>query len=213
MILIGQYDSPFTRRVGIAMTLYDIAFVQWPWSVFGDADKIRKYNPLIRVPALLLENGDVLIESHAIIDYLDDLMPPERRMFPVEGAARSRALNIAALATGISDKVVSLFYEKNLHKEVSQLWIMRCHTQIEAALGVLEKDRAGRTSTYWFGEIIGHADIAVAAMLRHLLEAQPRLIAMKHYPALRDHAQSLEDLPAFKAVSQPFIAPVEGAQA
>ena len=52
MILIGQYDSSFVRRAGIAMTLYEIAFEHRPWSVFGDAEKIRPYNPLVRVPTL-----------------------------------------------------------------------------------------------------------------------------------------------------------------
>ncbi|MEZ5776045.1 MAG: glutathione S-transferase N-terminal domain-containing protein, partial [Hyphomicrobiaceae bacterium] len=47
MILIGQYDSPFVRRVGIALGLYGMAFEHRPWSVFGDADKIRALNPLV----------------------------------------------------------------------------------------------------------------------------------------------------------------------
>lgn len=50
MILIGQYDSPFVRRVAIAAALYDLAFEHRPWSTFGDAERIRPYNPLLRVP-------------------------------------------------------------------------------------------------------------------------------------------------------------------
>ena len=63
MILIGQYDSPFVRRVGIALTLYGMAFEHRPWSVFGDTEKIRPYNPLVRVPTLVLDDGEVLIIS------------------------------------------------------------------------------------------------------------------------------------------------------
>ncbi|MBN9058568.1 MAG: glutathione S-transferase N-terminal domain-containing protein, partial [Rhizobiales bacterium] len=63
MILIGQYDSPFVRRVAIAMHLYAIPFEHRPWSVFGDAKKIAPYNPLTRVPTLV--DGDfVLWESN-----------------------------------------------------------------------------------------------------------------------------------------------------
>ena len=43
MILIGQYDSPFVRRVAIAMRLYGLPFEHKPWSTFGDADKIAPY--------------------------------------------------------------------------------------------------------------------------------------------------------------------------
>src|ERR1043165_7884227 len=67
MILIGQYDSPFVRRVGIALTLYGFAFEHKPWSTFGDADKIRPYNPLTRVPTLVLDDGEVLIDSTVIL--------------------------------------------------------------------------------------------------------------------------------------------------
>ncbi|MGH6932605.1 MAG: glutathione S-transferase C-terminal domain-containing protein, partial [Dongiaceae bacterium] len=74
-------------------------------------------------------------------------------------------------------------------------------------LAALEADRAGRTSAYWFGERIGHADIAVAAVLGFIAEAHPGLIAMADYPALAAHAARLEALPAFLEIKQPFIAP------
>jgi glutathione S-transferase len=207
MILIGQYDSPFVRRVGIALTLYGLPFEHRPWSTFGDADAIRPYNPLTRVPTLVLDDGDVLIESHLILDYLDNRVGGERAMFPVREPERHRALKVAALATGLSDKAVSLFYEQRLHARVSQAWVERCRGQIEGVLSVLEEDRAARAGPYWFGERIGHADIAVAAMLRHLMESQPGLVDMSRFPALAAHSARLEALPVFSHVSQPFIAP------
>src|SRR6516164_2304848 len=60
MFLIGQYDSPFVRRVAIAMRLYGIKFDHKPWSTFGDADKIAPYNPLRRVPTLVPDGGEAL---------------------------------------------------------------------------------------------------------------------------------------------------------
>ena len=77
MILIGQYNSPFVRRVAIALRLYELSFEHRPWSTFGDADKIAPYNPLRRVPTLVLGSGEALIESAAILDYLDDLVGPD----------------------------------------------------------------------------------------------------------------------------------------
>lgn len=207
MILIGQHDSPFVRRVGIALTLYGMRFEHRPWSTFGDADKIRPYNPLTRVPTLVLDDGEVLTDSHIILDYLDSLVPQDRAMFPAKEPARHKALRIAALATGLGDKAVSLFYEGRLHAQVSDAWVDRCRTQIKAVLTVLEADRAGRKSDYWFGDRIGHADIAVAAVLRFIAEAHPGLVSMADYPALDSHAARLEALPAFQAISQPFIAP------
>ena len=163
MILIGQYDSPFVRRVGIALSLYGLPFEHRPWSTFSDADQIRPFNPLMRVPTLVLDDGEVLIESHCILDYLDSRVAPDQAMFPREEPARRRALKVAALATGLADKAVSLFYEKRLHAAASDLWIERCRTQIMAVLTALEADcgaaagRAPGSWIYWFGERIGHA--------------------------------------------------------
>ena len=207
MILIGQYDSPFVRRVGIALTLYGLPFEHRTWSAFGDADKIRPYNPLTRVPTLVLDDGEVLIESHLMLDYLDGLVPPDRRMFPTDEPARHQALKVSALATGLGDKAVSLFYEKRLHEKVSDFWAARCRTQIETVLAVLEADRQARPTSYWFGDHIGHADIAVAAVLRFMREAHPELISLADFPSLDAHAAKLEALPVFEAISQPFIPP------
>jgi glutathione S-transferase len=207
MILIGQYDSPFVRRVGIALKLYGLSFEHKPWSSFGDADQIRQFNPLTRVPTLVLDDGEVLIESHMILDYLDSLMPEDKRLFPVGEPDRRRALKVAALAAGIADKAVSLFYELRLHEARSDLWVDRCKKQIETTLAVLEADRAARKTAYWFGNDLGHADIIAATMLRHLNDCHPNLIAMSDFPALAAHATKMEALSIFLEIQQEFIAP------
>ena len=207
MILIGQYDSPFVRRVGIALTLYGLPFEHRPWSSFGDTEKIRAYNPLTRVPTLVLEDGLALIESHSMLDHLDRVVGPDRAMFPVAGRERDLALRIAALATGLGDKVVSLFYERRLHASVSPLWIERCTTQIQATARVLEAERAQVRGDYWSGPRIGHADIALAVVLRFVNEVHRGLLPMDEFPALRSHAAHHEALPVFQAVAQAFVPP------
>jgi len=209
MILIGQYDSPFVRRTATAMRLYGIAYEHRPWSTFGDAEKIRPYNPLLRVPTLILDDGDVLVDTLAILDYLDGQVAPAERMFPREEPARHAALKIASLAAGISDKAVALYYEQNLHEkgEASAMWLERCRGQINGALAVLEKERAAAKEPYWFGGRIGHADIAVACTLRHLRDAHPEFAPLEGLPSLKAHAERLEELPVFKEIQQPFIPP------
>jgi len=207
MILIGQFDSPFVRRVGIALTLYGLAFEHRPWSVFGNADQIRAYNPLMRVPTLVLDTGDVLVDSSTIIDYLDSLVPPDRRLFPMSEPDRHHAMAVAALGTGLADKAVSLFYERRLHQQISDIWVDRCRRQIQGVLEALEAGRTGHDAPCWFGGVPGHADIAVAAALRFIAEAHPGLVAWTAYPALTEFAARMEALPVFKAVAQPFIPP------
>ena len=207
MILIGQYDSPFVRRVGIALTRYRLPFEHRPWSTFGDAEKIRPYNPLTRVPTLVLDHGEVLIESHSILDYLDGLAPAADRLFPGAEPMRHQALKVAALATGIAEKAVSLFYERALHKEISDVWTKRCGMQINGALAELETNRAKCAGDFWFGNAIGHADIAIACALRFIGDAHPGLISMAAFPRLGADAARLEALPAFQAIAQRFIPP------
>ncbi len=207
MILIGQYDSPFVRRVGIALTLYGLAFEHRPWSVFRDADRIRPLNPLVRVPTLVLDDGTVLIESHAILDHLDTLVPADQALFPRAEPARHQALRLAALATGLADKAVSLFYEKRLHAQTSDVWVARCRDQIAGVLAALEADCAARSGPYLMGEAFGHADIALASSLRFAAEAHSELIKLADYPALAAHSARMEALPVFRAICQPFIPP------
>ena len=207
MILIGQYDSPFVRRVGIALTLYGLPFEHRPWSVFRDAEKLRPINPLVRVPTLVLEDGTALVESHAILDYLDSRVPPESALFPRIEPARHQALRLAALATGLADKAVSLFYEHRLHVQTSEVWVSRCRDQIAGVLAALEAERAARPGPYLIGDSLGHADIALACALRFASEAHPGLIALADYPALAAHCLRLEAMPVFQQIRQSFIPP------
>jgi glutathione S-transferase len=207
MILIGQYDSPFVRRVAIALRLYELPYEHWPWSTFGDGDKIAPYNPLQRVPTMVLHSGEVLIESTAILDYLDEWVGPGKAMIAARGPDRRHALEICALATGLADKAVSLLYERVLRKKESKVWVERCQAQIGGVLEALEKQRAAIAKPFWFGDHIGHADIAVACVLRYTGEAHPQLLDAAQYPALAAHAARCEALPPFQEIVQPLVPP------
>lgn len=205
MILIGQYDSPFVRRVGIALRLYGRVFEHRPWSVFGDGEKVRALNPLMRVPVLVLEDGTALLDSHMMLDHLDQTA--DAPLFPRDEPARHRALRIAALGCGLAEKGVSLFYERRLHAVTSPVWEERCRLQIASVLDALEAERAAVTGPWWHGAGPGHADIAVACALRFVAEAHPGLIAPSGHPRLQAHAARAEALPVFAEIAQPFIAP------
>ncbi|MBN9433159.1 MAG: glutathione S-transferase family protein [Bosea sp.] len=205
MFLIGQYDSPFVRRVGIALRLYELSFEHRPWSSFGDSDRIAEFNPLRRVPTLVLDSGEALIESGAILDWLDEQVEEERRLVADHGPDRRRTLRLAALSTGLADKAVILFYEGVLHKEKSDVWVARCKAQITDVLDVLEKERAAVATPYLFGDRLTHADIALAVALRFVRDVHPHLYG--HHPALEAHSARCEALPVFVEISQPFVPP------
>jgi glutathione S-transferase len=204
MILIGQYDSPFVRRVGIALSHYGVPFEHRPWSVWGEATKIAEYNPLRRVPTLLMDDGPALVETFAILDSVDELVPPERALVPRSGSARRDILRVAALAGGAADKAVTLLYSALDLMRPSQAWSERCRTQIMESFALLEAERAARKSDYWFGDTLSHADIALACSYRFTCEAHPDLAARERFPSLTEQADRCEALPAFQAVYLPL---------
>ena len=206
MILIGQYDSPFVRRVAVALRLLGQPYEHRPWSVFGDAERLATLNPLRRVPVLVLADGEVLVESAAILDHLDEIAG-EARLIAAAGAPRRAMLRVCALATGLCDKMVSLVYEQLLHAEASAAWVARCATQIDDVLAALEAARAACATPFWFGDRPGHPDIAVACALRFLAEAHPSLHDPARRPHLAAHAAACEAMPAFAGVVQPFAPP------
>jgi glutathione S-transferase len=209
MILVGQYDSPFVRRVALALEIWGVDFDHQPLSVWADADQLAAINPMRRVPTLVLDDGEVLIESSAILDALDEMVGPARALLPGSGPERRRGLKVCALSTGLADKAVSLFYEGLLHEAPSQTWIDRCHAQIGDVLSALEADRALSDSAFWFGDGVSHADIAAACALRFTREAHPDLFDPARWPKLAAHGDQCEALPAFQAICQPLTVTIK----
>lgn len=207
MKLIGQFDSPFVRRVGIALTLYGMDFEHLPFSTFGEWEKFNAHNPLRRVPTLVLDDGEALIDSAAILDHLDEAHGRERALIAPSGPARRAALKRIALATGIADKAVSFFYARLFASGLDPAFVARCESQIGDGLAAIERECAGRGGDWWHDAGPGHDDIAIACVGRFLSEAYPRLVRLADYPALGAHCARAEGLEAFVRISQPFVPP------
>jgi glutathione S-transferase len=93
-----------------------------------------------------------------------------------------------------------------MHQTTSDQWIARCRTQIADVLTALEVDRP-RSDRFWFGDAIGHADVAVACALRFTREAHPGLFDAQRWPTLAVHAATCEALKPFQEIVQPFLPP------
>lgn len=204
MILIGQYDSPFVRRVGIALTTYGMAFQHKPWSVFGDADKVAKFSPLRRVPILVSEDHVAYTDSAAILAVVDDMAGAGRASLARAGGQGRDLLRISSFASGVADKGVSLVYERLLRDEALDLWVERCKAQIAETLDLLQAERAARASPYLFDAALSHADVMLAVMWTFITSALPGEFDWARWPAVQAHAALCEALPVFQTVNQPF---------
>jgi glutathione S-transferase len=208
MILIGMFDSPFVRRVAISMALLKLPFEHRNWSVGKDFARIREYNPLGRVPTLVLDEGEVLVESSAILDYLDDRVGPERALLPASGKSRRHALKLMVTATGAAEKGVSQVYERAFRPEDKRHapWVQRCHEQMHGGLVELDKACSAIPSAQWLlGDSFTQADITVATAFTFLSETLS--LPADRYPALAAHVARCEALPEFRATHTPFFTP------
>ena len=140
--LIGQFDSPFVRRVAITMQIYGIAYTHCNWSVFADREQVIKVNPLCRVPVLQLDGGETLIESAAILDYLDELAGPDLALVPPLGVVRRQELKRTSVALAASEKAVAMFYERHKRSAGSQdpEWSRRLRDQVVGAIDWLQEN-------------------------------------------------------------------------
>ena len=191
MILVGQFDSPFVRRVAVTLHHYHMPFTRNPLSVFRNVAEMRKINPLVRVPALILETGEVLIDSSAIIDHLDEMAGPARAMTPAHGPQRRKVMQSIVTATGISEKAVALFFERLFHsdKHINREFEKRMQSQIEASLTRLESE----CGSPWFVDAhMTQADITIGCMLGHLKMRVPEAFPGNKYPKLHALSQHCE---------------------
>jgi glutathione S-transferase len=151
-----------------------------------------------------MDDGVVLLDSAAILEVLDDMVGPGRAMTARTGPDRREGLRVCALAGGAADKAVSLVYERALRETALPFWVDRCRAQILDTLAMLNRDRAVRPGSWWFGEAISHADIMLGCLLRFIGEALPEQFDHSAFPALVAHSAACEALPVFQAVQQPF---------
>src|SRR5882724_6172128 len=140
MMLVGVNRSPFTRRVAITLKVYGMPYEQLPLSGFNDRAEVRVSNPLGRIPALVLDDGDVLVDSGAIIDHLDEAFGRDRALTPAAGSDRRAVMKVAAIMMGACDKGLQAAYERNHHppEKLHQPWIDDCVAQMTHALAAIE---------------------------------------------------------------------------
>jgi glutathione S-transferase len=195
MILVGQYDSPFVRRVAVSLRVLGLTYEHDTRSVFADFDAMRRVNPLGRIPSLVLDDGEVLLDSAAILDWIDQSVGPERALVPVTGRERRSVLSRVALATGAIDKAGAAAAERLMRPSAYRWpeWIERCRTQAAGAIEALAAESWASAAR------LDQAQITTACMIRYVRMADPDLMPPDRYPALDALSERCEARPEFKA--------------
>jgi len=182
MILRSSPTSPFVRKVRIAVGLLGLdRKIQVRETDLNDpGDTIRKQNPLGKIPALVLDDGDTLYDSRVILEYLDQFAGGGR-IIPREGKARFDVLRLQALCDGMLDAGVLIVYESRYRPAEMRVesWVERQKDKIDRALAALEASPPALDALPNVGQIalacaLGYLDLRLGGEWR---KSHPKLVA------------------------------------
>jgi glutathione S-transferase len=196
MKLIGSLGSPFVRKARIMLAEKKIEYKLVLEDVWSADTTIQDFNPLGKVPCLVMEDGEAVFDSRVICEYVDTLSPVGK-LIPPSGRERLEVRCWEALADGILDAAVAIRIEglARAPEERSDRWIARQRGKIDAALNAMAK---GLASNAWCaGNRYTLADIAVGCALGYIEFRMPELDWRDAHPELARHFDKLSQRPSF----------------
>ena len=196
MKLIGRYLSPFTRRVAVTLELLGIPYDNEPINAWQNLEDVRRANPVGRIPALVLDDGEVLFDSHAIIDHLDEVAGPDRALTPRGGAQRRHVMRLTVAAVGIMEKAAAARYELVMRPEDKrhEPWLTHNLDQVHCGLAWLDKQVQGPWMT---GDDLTQADVTAVVLYDFLRLFTQSGVTADTAPAIDTLARHAARIPAF----------------
>lgn len=196
MKLIGSLTSPYTRkaRVVLAEKRIDYDFeIDSPWNA---GTHVPDYNPLGKIPVLVLDDGTTLFDSRVIVEYLDNVTPVSR-LIPETNRHRIQVKRWEALADGICDAAAAIFLEqKRSARQKNQDWIARQQSKVHLGLKAAAQELAEKS--WCDGEAYSLADVALGCALGYLDFRFPEVQWHEAYPNLAKLAEKLAKRASFK---------------
>ena len=197
MKLIGMLDSPYVRRVAISLKTLDIPFEHASISVFRGFEAFQAINPVVKAPTLVLDDGEVLMDSTLIIDYLQALGSPGKSLMPASLDQRLRSLRLIGLALAACEKSVQIYYERNLRPAEKQHapWLERVSGQLHAAYSALERELARQALP--MDGTLQQDGITLAVAWSFTLLVVPDQVDTTQFPLISAFTAYAEQQPAF----------------
>ena len=184
--------SPYVRKVCVTIieTGLEDRVENIPTNVWDPETDIASDNPLGKVPALILDDGQVLYDSHVICEYLDSLHDGDK-LFPKSGPARWNALRLHALGDGMTDAGILNLLESRRPEEFQyDKWMERQSAAISRAMNALENDLENLQAGFAIGQV------TIACSLGWLDFRFPDLGWRGERPGLADWFETVSDRPS-----------------
>ncbi|OOL35052.1 glutathione S-transferase [Pseudomonas sp. FSL W5-0299] len=197
MKLIGMLDSPYVRRVAISARHLGVDLEHESVSVFRHFEHFQQINPVVKAPTLVLDDGEVLIDSTLIIDYLEALAGPGKSLMPGDLTQRLRAWRLIGLGLAACEKSVQLYYERNLRPAEIQYqpWVERVEGQLAAAYSALERELEKQPLAN--GALIEQDGITLAVAWSFTNLVTPDQVDASRFPRIAEFTAQAEKLEAF----------------
>ncbi len=195
MKLIAALGSPYSRKVRIVLAEKKIEYELIIDSPGDPATKVPQYNPLGKIPVLVLDDDTTLFDSRVIVEYLDNASPVAR-LIPDDTRARIQVRRWEALADGCTDAANAVVVEKRRPADKqSAEWISRQQGKIDRALKAMADELGARA--WCAGDHYTLADIAVGAALGYLDFRMQDINWRKEYPNLAKLSEKLNKRASF----------------
>jgi glutathione S-transferase len=201
MKLIGTPTSPYTRKARVVLAEKRIEYDFVIDVPFDPATRIPAYNPLGKVPVLVLDDDTTIFDSRVIAEYLDHASPVAK-LIPEDTRHRIQTRRWEALADGCTDAVVAVVMERRRPAEFQyDEWITRQQGKVERSLQAMSEDLGHRS--WCGGDFFNLADVAVGCCLGFLDLRLPEVDWRASYPNLGKLADKLAQRHSFRDTAPP----------
>ena len=190
MRLFGTPGSPFVRKVRIVLEEKRIPHEYIIERPSAPGSRVPQFNPLGKIPVLVLDDGRAIYDSAVIVEYLD-AVSGEPKLIPAELERRIEVRRWEALGDGIADATVAINHEyrEPQDKQHPAAWFDKQRLKIDRGLATMEHDLGSRE--FCFGEGFSLADIAAVYALGYLDYALPEVEWRKAHPGLARLAERM----------------------
>ena len=194
MKLVGSKTSPYVRKCRVILAERALPFEFIEESAWTAETTVPRYNPLNKVPALVMDDGESIYDSRVICEYLDAISGGG--LLPSDPAERAKVRRFEALGDGLADAGITAFLERK--REAARqdpTWIARQLDKVNSAVGTIE---AGLGSREFFGgKAPNMADIACACAVFWSEFRMPELGVRQKHPRIKAWAERMESRPSF----------------
>jgi glutathione S-transferase len=197
MRLVGMLDSPFVRRVAISLEFLGVAFEHDAVSVFSTFEQFQRINPVVKAPSLVCADGEVLMDSTLILQYVESSLAHGHSLWSYDPQARQHEVRAVGLALAACEKSVQIVYERNLRPEYAQYepWLERVSGQLLAAYAGLEQEIQRRKAA--FSQPRSQACITAAIAWQFTQSMLAAIVPAANHPALGELSARMESTPQF----------------